>query len=401
MEAFDQTAQEITFHNYLDFTNAKDYIRIAYEINCDGKVTAQGEIGAVDIEPHSISTVKCPVDVPKKGRTFLKVSYYSTKGNALVPEGHLLGFDEIELCVSDNRNQDAVQMLEQNEKSGNAICVSENDTSVILKGGNFHYALDKRTGLFTKIEFNGIDQITRPMDVNIWRAPTDNDMYIKLEWYRARYDKAIVRCYDTQIEQTENGVNVHCHMSLASETVQRILDMDTVWNVSGNGAIELKMDVTRHPEFPMLPRFGLRLFLDRNMDQIKYYGMGPVESYCDKRRASYHGVFEASVENLHEDYIRPQENGSHYDCSYVVAGGENCSLAAVSEKAFSFNASVYTQEELTLKKHNFELEDSGNVVLCLDYAQNGIGSNSCGPVLKKEYRLDDDKFTFTMKLIFG
>ena len=399
VEKFDQNKKEIIFHNYLDFTNAKEYIRMEYEINCDGLVTDQGKIGIVDIEPHGNSVVQFPINIPEKGRTFLKISYYSTKANALVPENHLLGFDEIELSTEDNRNQEAVQMLSRKENSGNAICVSENDTSVILKSEEFHYVLDKRTGLFTKIEYDGVDQITRPMDVNIWRAPTDNDMYIKLEWYRARYDKAIVRCYDTETVYTETGVDVHCRMSLASETVQRILDMNTVWSIDRSGEITLKMDVTRHPEFPVLPRFGLRLFLDRKMDQVKYYGMGPMESYCDKHRASWHGVFGAAVEEMHEDYIRPQENGSHYDCSYVIASSESHSLAAVSENAFSFNASVYTQEELTVKKHNFELEDSGNVVLCLDYAQNGIGSNSCGPELKKEYRLDEDTFTFKMKLI--
>ena len=398
-EAFNQSEQEITFHNYLDFTNAKEYIRMEYEINCDGNVVEHGEMGIIDIEPHSSATVKCPINIPEKGRTFLKVSYYSTKANALVPENHLLGFDEIELNNVDGRNQDAVRMLESKQKNTDAVCVSETDAEISLKGECFHYILDKRTGLFTKIEYDGVDQILRPMEVNIWRAPTDNDMYIKLEWCRARYDKAKVRCYDTQIEQTVNGVVIRCRMSLASETVQRILDMDTIWSIDGNGEIGLNMDVTRHPEFPMLPRFGLRLFLDRTMRQIKYYGMGPKESYCDKHRASYHSVFESSVEALHEDYIRPQENGSHYDCSYVVAGSENYSFAAVSETAFSFNASVYTQEEMTVKKHNFELDDSGNVVLCLDYAQNGIGSNSCGPELLKKYRLDADSFTFKIKLI--
>ena len=83
---------------------------------------------------------------------------------------------------------------------------------------------------------------------------------------------------------------------------------------------------------------------------------------------------------------------------YVVAGSENYSFAAVSETAFSFNASVYTQEEMTVKKHNFELDDSGNVVLCLDYAQNGIGSNSCGPELLGKYRLDQKNFVFQLTL---
>ena len=99
------------------------------------------------------------------------------------------------------------------------------------------------------------------------------------------------------------------------------------------------------------------------------------------------------------DYIKPQENGCHYDCSYVSVEENSRGLTAVSEQAFSFNASVYTQEELTARKHNFELKESGCTVLCLDYAQNGIGSNSCGPELSEKYRLDPKKFEFKLTLI--
>ena len=75
------------------------------------------------------------------------------------------------------------------------------------------------------------------------------------------------------------------------------------------------------------------------------------------------------------------------------------SLKAVSSKIFSFNASPYTQEELTAKMHNFELEVCGDTVLCLDYAQSGIGSNSCGPELLEKYRFNEPEFSFELALI--
>ncbi|MCI8437109.1 MAG: beta-galactosidase, partial [Lawsonibacter sp.] len=127
----------------------------------------------------------------------------------------------------------------------------------------------------------------------------------------------------------------------------------------------------------------------------------PWESYRDKHRASWHGLFQSPVAQLHQDYLRPQENGSHFDCGYVTVQGGGLKLTAVSETAFSFNASLYTQEELTQKAHNYELELSGSTVLCLDYAQNGIGSNSCGPELLPQYRLDRKEFRFRLRLICG
>ena len=399
VEKFNQNTGEITFHNYLDFTNAKDYVKIKYEVLCDGKIVEQGVMDTPSITPAESVTVPFMRAIPETGDCYLKVSYYSTKEMPLVPKGHFLGFDEIRLENADGHNQQVVHKLEQFGKSNQNIHVEQTDAYVFVKGTNFRYVLDKRTGLFTKLEVNGTDIMKKPMEVNIWRAPTDNDMYIKLEWYRARYDKTSVRAYETVIESCDMGVKIHCNMSMGADAVQRILDMDTTWIIDGNGFVGLKMNVKRHPEFPMLPRFGIRMFLDKDMDFIQYYGMGPMESYCDKHRASSHGIFGGYIENFHEDYIRPQENGSHYDCSYVTVESETHKVEALGEKTFCFNVSAYTQEELTEKKHNFELEISNYTVLCLDYAQSGIGSNSCGPELLEKYRLDCKEFEFEMQLM--
>ena len=137
------------------------------------------------------------------------------------------------------------------------------------------------------------------------------------------------------------------------------------------------------------------------MNRIHYYGMGPMESYCDKHRASSHGVYSAEVEELHEDYVRPQENGSHYDCSYVIAESDDYKIIGLSEQEFSFNASRYEQEELTVKSHNYKLQLSDSVVLCIDYAQSGVGSNSCGSPLLEKYWLSPREFEFNTKLLIG
>lgn len=134
------------------------------------------------------------------------------------------------------------------------------------------------------------------------------------------------------------------------------------------------------------------------MSKVTYCGIGPVESYIDKRRAGYHGLFNADVKALHEDYLRPQENGSHYDCDYIRISNDRVRINVAGEKTFSFNASVYTQEELTQKSHNYQLEESPYTVLCVDYRQSGIGSNSCGPELAPQYQLNDSKFCFKVRM---
>ena len=101
---------------------------------------------------------------------------------------------------------------------------------------------------------------------------------------------------------------------------------------------------------------------------------------------------------MHEDYIRPQENGSHYHCDYVSAADSYKKLTVYNETPISFNLSKYTSEELTTKAHNYELERSGYTVLCVDYRQSGIGSGSCGPQLADKYRLNGDHYSFSFHI---
>ncbi len=178
-----------------------------------------------------------------------------------------------------------------------------------------------------------------------------------------------------------------------------ILDVTITWKIEAAGKIDADIAVTKDDEFPDLPRFGVRMFLDKKLSAARYFGMGPQESYCDKHQAASHGLYHANVDDLHEDYIRPQENGSHYDCEYVELNNSRYGIVVSAENAFSFNASYYTQEELQEKTHNYELIESDSVVFCVDYALNGIGSNSCGPVVLEQYRFDDVLFRFQFTLI--
>lgn len=395
---FDQDKKIAVFHNYLDYTNTKEYIRFKYEVNCDGVVLEKGILSPLSIDPHESKTAEIPFEIPEKGKAYLKIYYYSAKPAVLVPEGHLLGFEEISLKNQDPRNQTVVMEEEKFGKENGEIIIEDAEPFLFVKGSHFSYCLDKRTGLFSCLEYGGKNRLKKPMEINIWRAPTDNDMYIKTEWLRARYDKTYTRAYSILTERNGSVVSVRCNMCLTADAVQKIVDMDVEWVIDAKGAIKLLMKVVRCPQFPVFPRFGLRLFLDSEMESVKYYGMGPAESYCDKHQSSSHDIYCTSVGDLHEDYIKPQENGSHFDCSYVKIEGGNFGLAALSPDKISFNASFYTQEELTEKQHNFELQLSGSVVLCLDYAQNGIGSNSCGPKLLEKYRLDEKEFEFNIIL---
>ena len=105
-----------------------------------------------------------------------------------------------------------------------------------------------------------------------------------------------------------------------------VADIDADWTIAPDGSVALRMHVMRDTDFPFLPRFGLRLFVPKPMRQIAYCGLGPNESYIDKRRSSYHGVFSGTPESLFEPYIKPQENGNHHDCDWASVASDDAEL---------------------------------------------------------------------------
>ena len=396
--SYDKESGELVLHNYMDFDDLKDYVKISYELTQDGLVISKGKLPEVSAAPHSDGKINLKINVPESGKCYLKFIYNLKKELPLLDEDYILGFDEIEVSKDDAKCKLAEKWL---QKTGvdSELQVKENDTQIHIKGREFAYTIDKRTALFTEMKFAGREYLNHPMELNIWRAPTDNDMYIKSEWKKAHYDKAYTRAYTTEVVQGKHGVKITSHASVVAETVQKILDVTITWKIDASGKIDADIEATKDGEFPDLPRFGVRMFLDKKLSAARYFGMGPQESYCDKHQAASHGLYQANVDDLHEDYIRPQENGSHYDCEYVELNNSRYGIVVSAENAFSFNASYYTQEELEEKTHNYELTESDSVVFCVDYALNGIGSNSCGPVVLDQYRFDDVLFRFQFTLI--
>ena len=396
--SYDKESGELVLHNYMDFDDLKDYAKISYELTQDGLVISKGKLAEVSVAPHSEGNTNLKVNVPENGKCYLKLIYHLKKEMPLLEENHILGFDEIEVSQKDAKCQLAEKWLEK-AATDSELQVNEDDTQIHIKGREFAYTIDRRTALFTEMKFAGREYLNHPMELNIWRAPTDNDMYIKAEWKKAHYDKAYTRAYTTEVVQGKHGVKIVSHASVVAETVQKILDVTITWKIDATGKIDADIEATKDGEFPDLPRFGVRMFLDKKLSDARYFGMGPQESYRDKHQAASHGLYRANVSDLHEDYIRPQENGSHYDCGYVELNNSRYGMAAFSESTFSFNASYYTQEELEKKTHNYELTESDSVVLCVDYALNGIGSNSCGPVVLDQYRFNDVLFRFQFTLV--
>ncbi len=383
----------VKIDNKLDFLNLKDAVTAEYEVYCNGEVVSTGDIDALDIPAHSSKEIALNCNIPQGDDVRIRIVYRQKEDSAFVDAGYELGFDQLTIKDGYKANADIKPALK--------IQVTENDLQAELYGETFRYVYNKLTASFDVLVKDNVNLIELPMQYNIWRAPTDNDRVIKKNWMQAGYDRAFPKVYSTEVVQKDDCVVITSKLSLTAVIVQRIAEIDAVWTIHNDGTVNVHMDVKRNTEMPFLPRFGIRMFLPKTFENVEYMGYGPYESYVDKRRASYFARFTESVADMHEDYIRPQENGSHYGCKELCVSNAFGYGVNVYGDNFVFNASVYTQEELMGKAHNYELEESDFTVLCVDAKMSGIGSGSCGPQLVEKYQLNDEQFTLDFDIVFG
>ena len=366
------------FRSMLEFENAGEILDCRYEITFDGGISAEGTT-RFSLEPMGSASVEIPgIDGISQRETYIRFIFTAKNDTLFCKKGYEICFDQIKLC-DDSKG-------EISPESGSEVTVEDFPLFTEIAAGKIRYRFNKRISAFDSIKTEGKEILDKPLEFNFFRAPIDNDV-MKGDWYRAHLNDFTVKNYGVTVKKIPGGAEISLRQSFGWSIHQPIAYMDVVYVISGNGSLGIKCEAKFSNKVTFLPRFGIRLFLPKNFDKIKYFGYGPYESYIDKHQASYMGNFSAEISQMHEDYIRPQENGSHFGCKHMTVSNGETSIRFTADENFSFNASEYTQEELAEKRHNFELEKCRSSVICVDSQMAGVGSNACGPALAEKYRL--------------
>ena len=390
VEALDAAKGIFRVHNLYDFTYLSR-LECFWEITRDGETVQAGSLGALSIPPQRSDVVELDYTLPSDGRCFIRFSFRQMAENAAVPAGLEMAAAQFELPTEEKLHPACLP--------DTLLTVSEDERYIKVAGDGFVYTFDKKAAAFSSLEAGGVSLLRHPMDFRVWRAPTDNDGSVRREWQGVGLDAAYTRVYDCNWEQGENCVAINADFALLSDTFTKQIEASARWRVNTAGEIRLSTDVHIGERVKFLPRFGLRMALDKSYDRISYFGFGPHDSYIDRHIASYRGLFEGTVREQLTDYIRPQECGNHYKTEWAaVRNDKGQGLLLVQRDGFDFQALPYTAEELDQAGHNFRLPPVDKTVISADYRQSGVGSNSCGPRLDEKYQLKEKEFTLELTL---
>ncbi|MBP5230096.1 MAG: DUF4981 domain-containing protein, partial [Clostridia bacterium] len=357
-------------------------LRLVWETEEDGQTVLKGGFENLDVPPQSEKAFDLPAEAVKTGRRrYLNVFLLTKEDKPWAKAGHEVGFEQIPLC-------------------GRPSALPSPGPGTFRKDGEDWVCggIRIRNG---EVLLPGCGE---PGVLTVFRAPTDNDRYIKEDWHKAGYwpeDLGPGEVRTVYEEKQADPERLVCSFRLFGRDRTAVLEGTLTFEALVSG-VRLSVDADRNTDLMPLPRFGWEWKLPPAYRHAAYFGIGPFESYEDKRRAGRMGRYGIDADTHFEPYLRPQENMAHADTEELLLKGNGRDLPDLrfdmESGPFSFNLNRYGSNEMASKKHVYELEKQPFAVLNVDVRQDAIGSNSCGPLPDARYRFNDAHIRFSVRL---
>ncbi len=369
------------------YFKALDDFGFNWKITCGGDVVADGSIDSLDIEPLAEKSYTLFDESALKlgENAFLTVSFYLNSDTEWAEKGYETGFLQFEL--------NGVKC--EKEKEINEISFVESYRYVNISCGKNEYVFDKSYGRIESIKRNGIELLAAPSRFKLWHAPTYN-MGSLDNWLLNHYDHIVQKTYSADVKKIGDDVVIDTKIALGSAANPPVVKMNVKYTFKVCGSFDIDACGTVRENAPVLPRLGIEFILKEENEHITYFGLGEHESYPDRFQACRFGEYSLDVSDNFVHYVRPQENSSHYKTRFVKLYGEKTGLYAKGKGIddFSFNASHYSAEQLTEKKHDFELDNEHVTYFNLDWRFNAIAEDSDLNNSENKRLLNDKEFTF-------
>ncbi len=384
----------------LKVTNRQDFrdlgwLTARFEVLVDGEMVAAEALELPELPPGATASVDLPIAVPEAapgseivGRIVVLVGTET----AWAPAGFELA--RVDVPLGDSKPA-RVGIADREQWSAWSDVAPASPSSVGAAG-----TLDE-AGVRAALRLAVKPETPR---LTLWRAPTDNDG-LKLaplqelkplgRWRTAGLESPDHRTLVVDTRGRRQGIG-RTVVERAVHVGDAIVGQRERWDEQGDGSVVVAEEIVVPESIDDLPRIGVRWTLPSMLDQLTWYGRGPVESYPDRRRGATLGRYAQTVAEQSVPYVMPQEHGGHADTRWgVVHSADGWGLLFTAAMPFQWNVSAYTPEQLTAATHAEELVPADVVTVHLDFRHRGLGTLSCGPDTLPEYRIGPGTYKFT------
>lgn len=382
-----------------DFANL-DRFNLVYKVMEDDVILQTGFMPVPSIEARANKDITLPYDlsaikVKPGAHYYVNISYQLREDTSYASSGHELATAQFELPLY----KEGIMVRPEG-----ILNVEKEHTTLHVKGANFSLDFNLVNGNLMNIVRDGMQVLSKGPRLTLWRAPISNDMEIidKLKKvYFLHLEHEVVMNIDYHME----GNILKVEVDTINSTTNSAWHFKTkyVYTVCPSGDVLIDVEGTPSGRVDlapdMLPRIGVSMHLDKSMEHVRYFGMGPGENYADSKEAAQMGLYANTVDGLFTNYVIPQENGNHMGCKWVsMTNDRGMGLLASTEGDFNFSASWYEDKDLDDAKHTCDLVKRDYIVFNVDYKQNALGTNSCGQWQLDKYRAKFEDFKLSFRL---
>ncbi len=403
VEAQDAAAGRFLLHNRYDFLTL-DHLSCLWKLECDGALQGAGSAVLPRILPGETGSVTIApqpgVDVPPGGEPWLTLRFVLAADTIWAPAGHEVAWAQFPISVPAQ-----ARPVLQPAQAGHPLAWSRDGNFVAVQSSGLKLEFDSAEGTLSSLSRGDRSLLKSGPRLTFWRAPTDNDRGFGsrdfAEWQAAGLHRLQHRIDGLECKDLpDGGIQITVQSRIAPPVLFIGFDVTTVYTITPTGEINIRVQGSPRGKFPStLPRVGLQTSIPADLDRVKWFGLGPAETYPDSRQAGRVGLWQMTIDQMTTPYERPQENGNRSDTRWVAfTDAHGAGLVARGQPLINFSAHRNTPEEFTQARHPTDLVPRNEIVLILDHAQNGLGTASCGPGVLPQYRLSPAKFDFSVSL---
>ncbi len=400
VEALDAGKGLLLITNLYDFISL-DHLVCSWILTREGVPVQQGVLELPTIEAQQAKTVEVPFALPTDDAThdyWLNLDFTLAYDTSWAKQGHVVATAQSQVA-----SHDPIKVIDRQRLP--ALEVHTEGNFLVIQGTDMEVRFNTVYGTLVSLIYEGQQLLEQGPKLVFWRATTDNDRgfsHHAERWKAFGLDqlKQHINAVNWETSDEEQAVKVLVTARIAPPIRSWGIDCTCEYTVYNTGDIVLRVKGFPAENGPQtLPRIGFELRLPKQFEHATWYGRGPGESYVDTRQANRVGLYTKMVDELFTNYTFPQENGNRSEVRWVaVTDARGTGLLAIGMPELNFSLHRYTVEQLENARHTYDLRDSGQLIWHLDYAQNGIGSNSCGPDLLPQHRLLTKPFDFALRL---
>ncbi len=396
----DGQIQIINRHSHSDLSQYNCF----YNFSVDGNPTKKMELLIPETQPGDTTFIAMPVlssfIIKPENNVQFNIAFVLKENNSWAKKGWGVAIEQFEIQQG---------KLPETTPQSNSKLVSKVVNGNIMVSTTGFAAVWNSNGALTSLKYKGKEILATAVGFEIqpvvqaFRAPTDNDKgfgnWLAKDWKTQKLDSPKVKVNFVQHSIRQDGafqLDVYKTNTYKSGKIHTKF----TYLVTASGTVDLLVNFKKEGTLPDLPRLGIALALNSELENYSWYGKGPWENYPDRKSSALIGFWKSTVTEQLFPYPRPQETGNHEDIRFLTLTNTKKQGIKVQalENPFSASALHYSVSDLTNESHNSHLVPRNETILSIDAAVMGLGNSSCGPGVLKKYTLDKQEYNLKIRM---